>query len=169
MVATATLDFQQRAWAGLGLVPDPEIPMVSIVELGMVLSVSALSLESCEVVLLPTFSGCPALDSIESEVRKALVGEGFVAPEVRFNLTHPYTSDRITASGRAKLKAWGIAPPMQKAESELYDDLDFLENTPCPRCNSTDTVFNSTFGPALCRATHYCNACQEAFQSFKPL
>ncbi len=158
-----------KAWEALAQVPDPEIPVVSIADLGMIFSITPLSDAGIRVELLPTFSGCPALDTIEKMVREALVDAGFAPIEVAFNLHHPYTSDRITERGRQKLKEWGITPPGKSSDVLLADNLDFLNEVECPVCGSRNTEMKSPFGPALCRSLHFCFACKNAFEAFKPI
>jgi len=166
MIEIAT-SLEDKAWEALQSVNDPEIPVLSIVDLGVIQTVTVDEAQnSISVTVLPTFSGCPALDVIESDIKAALLEKGFVNPKVSFDFHTPYTTDRITEKGRQDLRKWGITPPGQHM---VVDDLDVLERIPCPRCGSEDTELRSPFGPALCRALHYCNHCNEAFQSFKPI
>lgn len=133
-------------------VADPEIPNVSIVDLGMVEDVEVTE-SAIRVGLLPTFVGCPALDAIAAAVRDRLVG--FDRPvEVEFGFTVPWTSDRITAAGRDALRASGFAPPDEAA---------------CPYCGSADIVLENLFGPTQCRSLRYCRACRQPFESFKSI
>ena len=144
------------AWDALAGVHDPEIPPCSITDLGIVEDVRAVG-GAVEVDLLPTFAGCPALDAIrddcEAAVANAAPGLGV---RVRFVTSPPWTSDRITPAGREALRAYGLAPPASD------------EPRPCPFCGSRNTVQESQFGPTLCRATHYCAACRNPFEAFKP-
>jgi ring-1,2-phenylacetyl-CoA epoxidase subunit PaaD len=159
----------ERATAALAQVPDPEIPVVSIFDLGMVYEVDALGPNGIHVALLPTFSGCPALDIIQSMATEALKTAGFEPVEVVFNLRVPYTSSRITAKGREDLKKWGITPPDEASNVLMADSLDFLDAVECPSCGSRSTEMRSPFGPALCRSLHFCFACKNAFEAFKPI
>lgn len=133
-------------------VADPEIPTVSIVDLGMVEQVE-VSESAIRVGLLPTFVGCPALEMIASAVRDRLAE--FDRPvEVEFGFGAPWTSDRITAAGRDALRASGFAPPDEAA---------------CPYCGSLDVVLENLFGPTQCRSLRYCRACRQPFESFKSI
>jgi len=142
-------------WDALSRVHDPEIPPCSITDLGMVEEVR-VSDATVELDLLPTFAGCPALDVIREECEAAVAG---AAPgrdvRVRFVLSPPWTSDRITSAGRKALKTYGVAPPSGQV------------SRPCPFCGSRNTVQESSFGPTLCRATHYCRECRNPFEAFK--
>jgi ring-1,2-phenylacetyl-CoA epoxidase subunit PaaD len=150
--------------AALAEVPDPEIPIVSVVDLGMVESVE-VGPGGIRVSLLPTFVGCPALDLIRSAVENRL--RAFDRPvDVQFVFSVPWTSDRITPEGRDKLRASGFAPP-----SPAQPDMPLLVQlgTPvaCPNCGSRRTVLENAFGPTQCRAIHHCTACRQPFERFK--
>ena len=139
----------------LGDVQDPEIPTVSIVDLGMVERV-AVSDGRIEVELLPTFVGCPALDVIREAVTAALEPLGRPV-EVAFTWRVPWTSDRITDQGRARLAASGFAPPADPADVH------------CPYCASARVAMDSAFGPTQCRSLFYCRDCRQPFEAFKPV
>jgi len=142
--------------AALAEVPDPEIPVVSVVDLGMVERVSVAG-GRIEVDLLPTFVGCPALDMIETSVTERL--EAFGVPiDVAFSRRPSWTSDRVSEAGRAKLRAAGFAPPGAS-----------LEDVVCPYCSSERVVMNSVFGPTQCRSLFYCRGCRQPFEAFKPI
>lgn len=149
-----------RARALVAAVKDPEIPALSIVELGML---RAARVEGPDLVveLLPTFAGCPALSLIEQEVRAALAP---LAPvRVAFVYDEPWTSARITAAGRETLLAVGFAPP---PPGDLLQ-ITLLPAASCPYCGSADTRRDSPFGPTACRAIHSCRACRQPFEQFK--
>jgi ring-1,2-phenylacetyl-CoA epoxidase subunit PaaD len=138
--------------AALAEVPDPEIPIVSVVDLGMVETVD-VGPDRISVELLPTFVGCPALDAIREAVEDRL--DGFGRPvDVQFGFRVPWSSDRITAAGRDKLRRSGFAPPGETA---------------CPYCGSGNVAMDSLFGPTQCRSLFYCRACRQPFESFKPI
>jgi ring-1,2-phenylacetyl-CoA epoxidase subunit PaaD len=141
-----------RVWAALAEVPDPAIPALSVVDLGMVRSVE-LDGQRLRVELLPTFVGCPALDLIHEAVEARLAG---MAAEVRVEMTfaEPWTSERITADGRRKLRESGFAPPRSAA---------------CPWCGSRDTRLENPFGTTRCRAIFWCNHCRQPFEQFKAI
>ena len=139
----------------LATVHDPEIPTVSIVDLGLVHDIRVDG-GRIAVELLPTFVACPALELIRSATVEALGGSGRRV-DVSFTFAVPWTTDRLTAAGRRGLVAAGIAPP---AEPHLVR---------CPFCASGDVAMDSAFGPALCRSLFYCRACRQPFEAFKPI
>jgi ring-1,2-phenylacetyl-CoA epoxidase subunit PaaD len=138
--------------AVLEQVPDPEIPALSIVDLGIVRDVS-----DDRVLLTPTYTGCPATLAIEAMVRIALDAAGFRDVAVETTLSPPWTTDWISEAGRAKLRAYGIAPPLPAGSRAVE----------CPQCGSTDTVEVSRFGSTPCKAQWRCRACLEPFDLFK--
>lgn len=152
--------------AALEEVPDPEIPVVSVVDLGIVENVE-VGAASIRVDLLPTFVGCPALDVIRGAVEERL--RVFGRPvDVRFDYRVPWTSDRITAAGRRKLHDAGFAPP-GPAHFDAPVLLQLGDPVPCPHCGSRRTIVDNLFGPTLCRAIHHCTACRQPFEGFKPI
>ena len=162
-----------RVWEALADVRDPEIPPVSITDLGIVERVRVTG-ATVEVDLLPTFAGCPALDVIREDVQKAVAaaidGRGVT---VRFVYRPPWTSDRITPAGREALRSYGLTPPSDRAVAfipvgAVRRTADDGNAAACPFCGSADTELESAFGPTLCRATHFCRACRNPFESFKP-
>lgn len=140
--------------AALAAVPDPEIPVLSVVDLGIVHRVDVRP-DGIDVAILPTFVGCPALDIIRSTISEQL-GARFGRP-VRVETTFevPWTSDRISAAGRAALLEAGIAPPADPAAMR------------CPFCDSADVVMDSAFGPTQCRSLFYCRGCRQPFEALK--
>lgn len=156
----------EGVWDVLGNIPDPEIPAVSIVDLGIVENV-AIEGDRVYVKCLPTFVGCPALDVIREDIVSALREIG-TEPTVEYAFDPPWTTDRITDQGRRKLEEYGLAPPNGKStEGPLH--LTLLAPSACPFCGSRDTILESPFGPTLCRATAYCRACRNPFEQFKQL
>lgn len=144
--------------AALAEVSDPEIPTISIVDLGVVhrVDVPARSDAAIRVELLPTFVGCPALDMIQTAVEARLVEFGRPL-DVVFVRTVPWTSDRITPAGRAALRRAGIAPPLDSAALH------------CPLCDSDRVAMDNAFGPTQCRALFWCRDCRQPFEAFKPI
>jgi len=140
--------------AALRTVHDPEIPTVSIVDIGLVHDVR-IDADRIAVDLLPTFVACPALEVIRSTVADALSGFGRPV-DVDFTFAVPWTTDRLTAKGRAGLLAAGIAPPSAPTDVR------------CPFCESARVVMDSAFGPTLCRSLFYCRDCRQPFEAFKP-
>jgi ring-1,2-phenylacetyl-CoA epoxidase subunit PaaD len=159
----------QAVWAALAEVPDPEIPVVSVVDLGIVRSVE-LDGERLRVELLPTFVGCPALDVIRDAVTARLAG---MAPEIQVEMTfaEPWTSERITADGRRKLRESGFAPPgpHPHGDEPLFATIATRPQATCPWCGSRDTDLENLFGPTLCRAIFWCNRCRQPFEQFKAI
>ena len=146
-------------------VKDPEIPVLSLVDLGVITEVS-LEKDGVKIEMTPTFVGCPALDYMRDEIKTLLVGKGIKKVEVDVTFKKPWTSDLISEKGKAALKKYGLAPP---PAAHVFADLEILENAICPRCSNSNTEMKSPFGPTLCRSIHYCNDCREAFEQFKPV
>lgn len=141
--------------AALARVMDPEIPVVSIVDLGIVERIDVVH-DTVEVDLLPTFSGCPALDVIREDVERAIEGLGASA-RVRFVNSPPWTTDRMSDAARDALGTYGVAPPL----------LQITSKRACPYCGSTATIEESRFGPTLCRSIRYCSSCRNPYEAFK--
>jgi ring-1,2-phenylacetyl-CoA epoxidase subunit PaaD len=151
-------------------VPDPEIPVVSVIELGIIRSVEAAP-ERIRVEMLPTFVGCPALEMIRQSIADRLAGMAEEV-EVEASFAEPWTSDRITRQGRRKLRESGFAPPAPReaaAEPPLFPTIPVRPVARCPFCGSMDTVLENPFGPTLCRAIHWCNHCRQPFEQFKTI
>jgi ring-1,2-phenylacetyl-CoA epoxidase subunit PaaD len=146
-------------------VKDPEIPVLSLVDLGVITQVS-IDRDCVAITLTPTFVGCPALEIMKQEIVEVLHKHGVAHVDITISYSEPWTSERITEKGKQALKKFGLAPPPSKT---LFIDLDILDHVPCPRCDSTNTELKNTFGPTLCRSIHYCHSCHEAFEQFKPL
>lgn len=151
--------------AALEDVKDPEIPPVSVVDMGMVSAVRVDG-DRVEIDMTPTFVGCPALGIIRRDVvaRVAQV-EGVGPVEVRFVFDPPWTSERITPLGRERLKSFGIAPPVAETPGGGLINLD--EVPPCPFCGSADTHMENLFGPTACRSIYYCDGCRQPFEAMK--
>ncbi len=156
---------EQDIWQALEDVMDPEIPRVSVVDLGMIHEVK-LHDNHAEISFLPTFSGCPALDYITNDIKQRI--EQLPLDSVAVNVTYavPWSTNRITEKGKKLLKESGLAPPKH---SDGYISLAVLSDTECPYCSSRNTVLQTPFGPTLCRAIHYCKNCLQAFEQFKPV
>ena len=151
MVAAAvtTNSFKDRVFEILAHVPDPEIPCVSVVDLGIVRDVT-----DDAVIITPTYTGCPATLAIEADIRSALDKAGLSALKIETVLSPPWSTDWISAEGREKLRAYGIAPPVKTAVQ-------------CPRCGSAHTEELSRFGSTPCKSLHRCLDCREPFDRFK--
>jgi ring-1,2-phenylacetyl-CoA epoxidase subunit PaaD len=158
---------ETEVWEALAEVPDPEIPVVSVVDLGLVHAVE-LDGPRLRVELLPTFVGCPALELIRWSVAERLAG---MAPQVEVEMTFavPWTSDRITEDGRRKLRESGFSPPgpARSPEGPLFATIPVRPAATCPFCGSADTRLENLFGPTLCRTLFWCKRCRQPFEQFK--
>jgi ring-1,2-phenylacetyl-CoA epoxidase subunit PaaD len=158
------------AWQALGSVPDPEVPVVSIVELGIVRSVAWLGDTLC-VTLTPTYSGCPATEAIERAVRDALHDAHVRAVRVDYRLAPAWTTDWLAPEARERLRAFGIAPPGAAARIDVTGISPLRssrQRVACPRCGSARTALLSQFGSTACKAQYRCGDCLEPFEYFKP-
>ncbi|HZQ08335.1 MAG TPA: 1,2-phenylacetyl-CoA epoxidase subunit PaaD [Anaerolineae bacterium] len=152
-------------WRALDSVMDPEIPVVSVVEMGIVRDVQMQD-DRVIVSMTPTFAGCPALDMMRNAIEEKLREIGVERVEIKTVLNPPWSSDWIAASARAKLKLIGLAPPpLHGGNVQLF----FLDEVTCPYCGSTKTRVKNNFGPTLCRAIYFCRNCHQPFEQFKPL
>lgn len=156
---------KQQVYEWLEEVKDPEIPVLSLVDLGVITDVNVTE-SGVHIEMTPTFVGCPALDFMKTEIHEVLNNHGVKNVSIEVTFRKPWNSDLISEKGKQALKKFGLAPPPSR---ELFTELDVLEHAACPRCNGTDTEMKNTFGPTLCRSIHYCNTCREAFEQFKPL
>lgn len=147
-------------------VKDPEIPVLSLNDLGVITGIDISENGKVTVNMTPTFTGCPAMDVMKSDVEEVLRKKEIGDFEVRLTFETQWNSNMISERGRAALKKFGLAPPPQY---NLIVDIDLLEHALCPQCDSENTIMKSPFGPALCRSLHYCNNCHQAFEQFKPL
>jgi len=143
-------------WSLLENIPDPEIPVISIRELGILRDIRQQH-ENLVVVVTPTYSGCPAMREIKQDILKLLIRSGYQNVIVETQLAPAWTTDWITDEGAKKLSDYGIAPPQTKNKGEIN----------CPQCNSSDTSLISEFGSTACKALYKCNSCLEPFDYFK--
>ncbi|MBP8298562.1 MAG: phenylacetate-CoA oxygenase subunit PaaJ [Burkholderiales bacterium] len=157
-----------QAWALLDGVADPEIPVVSVCELGIIRAVRVDGAR-VEVDVTPTYAGCPATEVIAADIRAALAADGFAEATVRMVLSPPWTTDAITEAGRAKLQAYGIAPPGPLPVGAPRPVRFAQRQVACPQCGSLDTERLAEFGSTACKALFRCRACREPFDYFKPL
>jgi ring-1,2-phenylacetyl-CoA epoxidase subunit PaaD len=171
-VVTAALagSLTQRAWEILESIPDPEIPVVSIRELGILREINERD-GQLEVVITPTYSGCPAMAQIEDDVRAALAAHRLRATVVT-RLAPAWTTDWITGAAQDKLRAFGIAPPHTLPSVQVVqfarEAARACEVVRCPQCGSDDTTETSHFSSTACKALYKCLACREPFDYFKP-
>lgn len=157
-------DLADRILATLATVPDPEIPVVSVTELGIVRGLDIDDGRNLTVLITPTYTGCPATAVIERSVREALDAAGLQDVLLRTVLSPAWSTDMISDEGREKLRAYGIAPPPKGAAQASLRAGDPVE---CPRCSSVDTREVSRFGSTPCKALWQCNSCAEPFDRFK--
>lgn len=157
----------QEVLEALHAVKDPEIPSISVVDMGIITGVT-VSDATVMVSMTPTFVGCPAISVMRNDVEEVVRGLGFLNVTVDVNFNEPWSTNKVTEAGRAALLLHGLAPP-EPFEDTLSLKLDVLNNVACPVCRSRDTVLRSPFGPTLCRSIHHCNSCNETFEAFKPV
>ena len=166
----------RRARAALEAVTDPEIPVITIAELGVLRDVQIDEAGTVVATITPTYSGCPAMDQIADDVSRALQAADVGAYRVRSVLSPAWTTDWITAEGARKLRDFGIAPPAHVASADDARPIRIVrparnanaEHIACPQCGSHDTVLVSAFGSTACKALYRCRACREPFDYFKP-
>jgi len=157
---------EKDIWNALEVVKDPEIPTLSMVDMGIITKVEIRENDTVFVEMTPTFTGCPALKMMEQMVKERLIEIGISNPIVQTTFDKPWDSNKITERGLLCLKKHGLAPP-PKHQGEITDEL--LEEINCPFCGSKNVEMKSPFGPTLCRSLHYCNNCLQAFEQFKPV
>lgn len=160
----------EEVWAALEDLADPEIPVISLRELGILREVRQ-GADGLEVVITPTYSGCPAMGQIEDDVRSTLKNKG-ISARIVTQLAPAWTTDWMTEAGKEKLRAYGIAPPHQTPATSSV--VHFMARpakaavVPCPQCGSSHTVETAHFGSTACKALYKCLDCQEPFDYFKP-
>lgn len=160
-MTTVSGTIENEVWKGLQEVKDPEIPSISVVEMGMIHHVS-VGEGTVVIQFMPTFVGCPALKIIEKNIVERITEiEGVREVQVKFIVEPVWTSERISESGREKLRQFGILPPPRESE-EMWE----LE---CPYCQSKNTTLDNLFGPAACRSIAYCRDCRNPFEALKPI
>ena len=154
---------QIREW--LDEIPDPEIPVISLMELGVVRDVH-IDGNRVQVDITPTYSGCPAMRVMEEDIHRKLREKGIERVITKTVLSPAWTTDWLSDDAKQKLKKYGIAPPGKTGLTN--NPIHFAkENVPCPFCDSTDTKLESQFGSTACKSLYYCNACQQPFEHFK--
>ena len=157
---------EAQVWEALAEIPDPEIPVISLVDLGVVKTVRVDG-DDVHVEFTPTFLGCPALE-VMRDAMTAKVRELGAKPHVDVVLDDSWSTDRITPEGRQKLRASGFAPPAPRRAQPLQL-VELQRGFRCPYCGSTDTALENLFGPTPCRSVRYCKACQQPFEQFKTI
>ena len=163
VTAAADSELRARAWTAAAQVVDPEIPVLTIADLGVLRDI-AVHDDTVEVTITPTYSGCPAMNMIALEIELALDRAGIRNPKITTVLSPAWTTDWMSAEGRAKLKDYGIAPPHPGAGRRALFGVEQVE---CPRCGSHQTELLAEFGSTSCKALWRCTACREPFDYFK--
>lgn len=153
---------RDRAWAAAAGVPDPELPALTIADLGILRGVTLVD-NVVEVAITPTYSGCPAMAAITLDIQRALREAGIENARIRLVLAPAWTTDWLTSEAREKLTREGIAPPGRRATNHLFD----IAPVPCPRCGSDATERLAEFGATACKSIWRCTACREPFDHFK--
>jgi ring-1,2-phenylacetyl-CoA epoxidase subunit PaaD len=164
--ARAAVFTEAEVWEALAEIPDPEIPVISVVDLGVVRDVR-VDEERVHVEFTPTFLGCPALE-VMRDAMAARIAELGAEPEVEVVLDDSWSTDRITPEGREKLRAAGFAPPTPRGEGTTLVQLQ-SNGFRCPYCGSRDTALENIFGPTPCRSLRYCRECKQPFEQFKTI
>ena len=157
---------KNKIWSILDTVTDPEIPVLTVTDLGIIRDVK-LNGDEIEVVITPTYSGCPAMDMIAMNIKMELLANGFQNIKIKQVLSPAWTTDWMSEAGKQKLKEYGIAPPnprQQVCNNELFAPAEAVQ---CPHCNSYHTYRISEFGSTACKALYQCNDCKEPFDYFK--
>ena len=156
---------EAEVWKILEEVKDPEVPVLTVVDLGIIRHVEVIN-DAVTIIITPTYSGCPAMDVISMNIRLKMMEYGIRNVQIKQQLSPAWTTDWMTEEGKQKLKAYGIAPPnptQQFCKTELFAE----EAVPCPRCDSFHTELISRFGATACKSLHRCLQCGEAFDHFK--
>ncbi len=159
---------KENIYSVLSQVCDPEVPVLTILDLGIVRGVD-INGEKITIQVTPTYSGCPAMDAISVDIKMKMLEHGFKHVQVTHVLSPAWTTDWMTEAGKNKLKAYGIAPPQHQSHEKRLKGMLFEEekNIECPRCHSTHTTLLSQFGSTACKALYQCDDCKEPFDYFK--
>lgn len=164
-MSTTVAITEAEVYRFLSEIPDPEIPVISITELGIVREVKIVSDEEILVKITPTYSGCPAMDLINIQIRRGLVSKGFKRIRVEYQLSPAWTTDWLPEEAKQKLRDFGITPPQGKSTD--MQGLFSSQVIPCPHCGSENTEMTSRFGSTSCKALYKCLSCHEPFEYFK--
>jgi len=159
---------EAQVWEALAEIPDPEIPVISLVDLGVIRAV-AVENGSVRIEFTPTFLGCPALEVMRDAMAETVRALG-AEPDVRVVLDDSWSTDKITPAGREKLRASGFAPPAPRSAGTATTLVELNSMAfRCPYCGSKETALENLFGPTPCRSVRYCNACRQPFEQFKTI
>lgn len=157
---------EEEIWKLLEEVPDPEVPVISILDLGIVRKVTIIDPESVDVTITPTYSGCPAMNAISIGIRMKLLAHGVKKINIHNQISPAWTTDWLSDTGKVKLREYGIAPPVNNP-SDSTAPFSKGDSVACPQCNSINTTLISQFGSTACKALYKCNDCFEPFDYFK--
>jgi ring-1,2-phenylacetyl-CoA epoxidase subunit PaaD len=158
---------KEQIWDFLKEIPDPEVPAINIVELGVVRDVLIIE-DNIKITITPTYSGCPAMKVMEEDIITKLTEKGFQNFTILTVFSPAWTTDWMTEETKSKLKIYGIAPPEKLSAEQIFPFLSDKKKTiACPFCNSENTVLKSQFGSTACKALYYCNSCEQPFEYFK--
>jgi len=160
-----TVSEKEYVWELLGKIPDPDIPVLSIVELGLIREVEIVSNKEVNIILTPSYSGCPAMTVFKEDITAALEMHGFSKVNLKISLSPAWTTDWLSEEARRKLKNYGIAPPENENNREMLFTRQV--NVTCPRCSNNETEMISRFSSTPCKALWYCNRCEQPFEYFK--
>jgi len=155
---------EELVWERLSLIPDPEVPVISILDLGVVRKVHYDG-EKLEITITPTYTGCPAMGLFVAEIKAAMHDQGFDQVDILTVYSPAWTTDWLSPEAKEKLRKYGIAPPVQDAAGD--DPFAPAPAVPCPRCDSKNTSLVSQFGATACKALYTCKDCKEPFEYFK--
>lgn len=155
---------EELVWERLSLIPDPEVPVISILDLGVVRKVHYDG-EKLEITITPTYTGCPAMGLFVAEIKAAMHDQGFDQVDIITVYSPAWTTDWLTPEAKEKLRKYGIAPPVQDAAGD--DPFAPPPVVPCPRCDSKNTTLVSQFGATACKSLYTCDDCKEPFEYFK--
>ena len=158
---------EEAVWTWLNEIPDPEIPVISVVELGVVRKVEFENESKIDVTITPTYSGCPAMNVFEEDIIKKLKEKGFEEVNLHTVLSPAWTTDWISDEALDKLEKYGIAPPVKGSADKGLLFQSGPKSLNCPKCGSTDNALISQFGSTACKALYTCNNCKEPFEYFK--
>ncbi|MFD3000618.1 1,2-phenylacetyl-CoA epoxidase subunit PaaD [Pontibacter toksunensis] len=161
------MNTEEKIWQYLEDVSDPEVPVLSVVDLGVVRDVQVQE-EEVQVTITPTYSGCPAMNTIATDIRLKLLAEGFKSVRINMQLSPAWTTDWLSEEGKVKLEEYGIAPPVDDG-GDIHALFGRDTTVRCPLCKSENTKLVSQFGSTACKALYQCNECLEPFDYFKCL
>lgn len=158
---------EEAVWSWLNEIPDPEIPVISVVELGVVRKIEFENEQTIDVTITPTYSGCPAMNVFEEDIIKKLKEKGFQKVNLHTVLSPAWTTDWMSDEALNKLEVYGIAPPVKGSEDKGLLFQSGPKILHCPKCGNADTTLISQFGSTACKALYTCNHCKEPFEYFK--